>query len=234
MALSPKKGRGRQKIKVEIKKKSEDETKIANLVVQVRDNSDESAFLQLQKYLDFYVKLFGNKYRIPGCDSNEIEQECLFALRYKAIEDFNPERGKFRSFAILCIRRHLFSIIKGNNQHKRRVLNESLSLNEDRSDDGGENLSLINMIVQEGMSADELLSRNENFLSQQSQLLARLSKLEKEVFRFYIQQLHYDEIVDELERIFPGKRIGKKTVDNALQRLRSKAQDLAKTLDFEE
>jgi len=233
MALSPKKGRGRQQ-QVEIQKSNE-ELKITKLVIKVRDglDKDESALRELQKYLEFYVKLFGNKYRIPGCDADEIEQECWVALRYKAIEDFNPERGKFKSFAILCIRRHLSSIIKGNCQHKRRVLNESLSLNEDRSDEG-ENLSLVNLIVKEEIAADELLAKDEMFAAQQSKLICRLSKLEKEVFKYYLQQFHYDEIVSELENVFPGKDINKKTVDNALQRLRSKAQELAKSLDFEE
>lgn len=230
MALSPKKERGRP---VADKKKSNEELKLTNLVVKVRDYQDESAFVELQTHVEFYVKLFGNKYRIPGCDSDEIEQECWIALRTKAIEDFNPQRGKFKSFAILCIRRHLFSIIKGNNQHKRRVLNESLSLDEDRSDEG-ENLSLASLIVKEEPAADEAVANEETFLVQQRRLVQRLSKLEKEVFKFYLQQMHYDEIVDELNRVLPGKNVNKKTVDNALQRLRSKAQDLAKTLDFEE
>jgi len=119
-----------------------DEQKFTSLVDLVRENDCKSSFNELREYLSSYIHLFGRKYRIPGCDSDEIEQECLFALRYKAIEDFNPLRGKFRSFAILCMKRHLFSIIKGSNQQKRRVLNNSLSLDEDRS--GGDDLSLSN------------------------------------------------------------------------------------------
>ena len=126
MSLSTKTG---ERIKVS----TVEQQHINNLVVSVRDHDNEQAFKKLKKYMDFYIKFFGNKYRIPGCDSEEIEQECLVALRYKAIEDFNPARGQFRSFAILCIRRHLFSIIKGGTQQKRRVLNESLSLNEELS-----------------------------------------------------------------------------------------------------
>lgn len=230
MVLFPKPERDRQADR----QKSLDELKLAKLVHKVREYHDDNAFMELQTHIEFYVKLFGNKYRIPGCDSDEIEQECWIALRTKAIEDFDPRRGKFKSFAILCIRRHLFSIIKGNNQHKRRVLNESLSLDEDRSGDDGENLSLASLIVKEEPAADEAVAKDENFAAQQHKLLQRLSKLEKEVFKLYLQQLHYDEIVDELRKLFPGRAINKKTCDNALQRLRSKAQDLAKTLDFED
>lgn len=210
-----------------------DEQKITKLVISVRELNDEDAFVELRKYLDFYVKLFGHKYRIPGCDSEEIEQECLFALRYKAIEDFNPDRGKFRSFAILCIRRHLFSIIKGNSQQKRRVLNESLSLDEDRSDDG-ENLSLINLIVKEELPADEEVVKKESRLTKHRKLKSRLSKLEKEVFNLYVRQYHYDEIVDELRDVFRDKKVTKKTVDNALQRIRLKAQGMVDKIDWDE
>ncbi len=208
------------------------EDQIAALVDYIRESDCESAFIEIQMYLGYYIKLFGRKYRIPGCDSDEIEQECLFALRYKAIEDFNPERGKFRSFAILCIKRHLFSLIKGNNQLKRKVLNSSLSLDEDRSENG-EHLTLVNLITEDRPSVEDQLVKDESKKIHEARLLSKLSKLEQEVFKLYIQQLHYDEIVVELRKVFPGKKMTRKTVDNALQRLRSKAQSMSESLDWD-
>jgi RNA polymerase sporulation-specific sigma factor len=201
------------------------EDEICTLVNFVRELDCESSFAELKGYLGHYIKLFGRKYRIPGCDSDEIEQECLYALRYKAIEDFDAGRGKFKSFAVLCIKRHLFSLIKGNNQQKRRVLNQSLSLDEDRSEEG-ENLSLINVITEDGLSADDEVARAESHAVRRSRLLSKLSRLEQEVFKLYLQQYHYDEIVDELKKMFPNKRLTKKTVDNSLQRIRAKAQSM--------
>lgn len=215
--------------KVEPSQNIDDE--ITVLVNYVRETDNDKAFTQLQGHLDYYIKMFGKKYKIPGCDSDEIEQECLFALRYKAIEDFNPARGKFKSFAILCIKRHLFSLIKGNNQLKRKVLNTSLSLDQDRVEDG-ESLSLASLIAETGNSAAEQICKDENYEAKQFQLLAKLSKLEQEVFKLYIQQLHYDEIVDALKRQFPGKKLSKKTVDNSLVRIRSKAQSMSKNQEF--
>jgi RNA polymerase sporulation-specific sigma factor len=207
------------------------EEEIIVLVTNVREDANESSFQFLQTYLNYYIKLFGRKYRIPGCDSDEIEQECLYALRYKAIEDFNPERGKFKSFAILCIKRHLFSLIKGNNQLKRKVLNTSLSLDEDRSE-GGESLSLISILAEDAPNVDDQVAKNETHQIRQIRLLARLSSLEQEVFKLYIQQLHYDEIVDALKKVFTDKRITKKTVDNSLQRIRQKAQNMQDSMDW--
>lgn len=207
------------------------ETDIAQLVKQVRESDCSDSFGMLRGCLNYYIRLFSRKYKIAGHDTDEIEQECLVALRYKAIEDFNPSRGKFKSFAVLCIKRHLFSLIKGNNQQKRRVLNQSLSLDEDRSNDG-ESLSLANLIQEDSLSADDQLAKDEAVFVKREQLKARLSPLEKEVFDLYTQRYHYDEIVVELVKIFPGKKLSKKTVDNALQRLRQKAHNMSGKLDW--
>lgn len=203
---------------------------IADLVQKVRETSDEAAFGKVYEYLSYYISMFSRKYRIPGCDAAEIEQECLCALRYKAIKDFNIERGKFKSFAVLCIKRHFFSLIKGSNQLKRRVLNTSISLDQERMEDG-ESLSLGNLISKNSLSADEQLSKDESYEVMQSKLLSKLSSLEQAVLKLYLQRMHYDEIVVELNKIFPNKKYSKKAADNALSRARSKAAQITLETD---
>lgn len=222
MALSDK---GRDKLDAQI-----------NEIVEFIKNTDDEevsapAFAEIKAYLDQYIKLFGRKYKIAGHDADEIEQECLVALRYKAINDFDPGRGKFRSFAILCIKRHLYSLIKGNNQQKRKVLNQSLSLDEDRGEDG-ENISLINLVTEDGPSVVEEFENREVHDFQRSKLFDKLSDLEQAVCRYYLQQYCYEEIVEKLQEEFPNRGINKKSADNALQRIRSKAHTLAKNLDW--
>lgn len=195
---------------------------INELVAMVRVLGSNEAFQILRQYLNAQIKSFSKKYRIPGCDGDEVEQECLYALRYKAIADFNAERGNFRSFAILCIKRHLFSILKGNKQQKRRVLNESISLDEDRSN--GDDLSLANLVVDKGPSVEELLGKREENQQQQDRLMEKLSPLEQDVFRFYVLGYSYDEIVDELNKNDDGYEYNRKAVDNALVRLRIKSR----------
>jgi RNA polymerase sporulation-specific sigma factor len=204
-------------------KTKKEEAEICRLVHFVRELDCEDSFAKLRAYLNHSIMHFARKYHIPGCDGDEIEQECLIALRTKAIEDFDPSRGKFKTFAILCLKRHLFSLIKGNNQQKRRVLNSSLSLDEDRSEEG-EHLSLASLITEDALSADDEVAKTENHELHRRRLLSKLSRLEQEVFKLYLQQYHYDEIVDALREMFPNRAIRKKTVDNCLQRVRSKAQ----------
>ena len=207
-----------------------DERRIIELVTQVREADNEEAFTELREYLSSYIGLFERKYKIPGCDADEIEQECLFALRFKAIEDFNPVRGKFRSFAILCMKRHLFSIIKASSQQKRRVLNESLSLDEDRSE--GDDLSLTNVITKDNESIIDKFEKAEITSLTKRRLLSKLSRLEQEVFKLYVQQLSYEEIVQELKTTFPNKNWSKKSCDNALVRIRHKAQEMSENVDL--
>ncbi len=206
------------------------EERITMLVASVRQADCENAFDELREYLSSYISLFGYKYRIPGCDADEIAQECLFALRFKAIEDFNPVRGKFRSFAILCMKRHLFSIIKASSQQKRRVLNESLSLDEDRSE--GDDLSLANLITKDELSTVEKLEKAEATLVTKQRLLSKLSRLEQEVFKLYIAQYTYEEMAAELEKIFPDKEWTKKACDNALVRIRAKSRTVSIADEF--
>jgi len=201
-----------------------DEPKVVALVYQVRNMDCEHAFEKLREYLSSYIGLFEHKYKIPGCDTDEIEQECLYALRFKAIEDFNPIRGKFRSFAILCMKRHLFSIIKASSQQKRRVLNESLSLDEDRSE--GNHLSLNSLITKDTLSAVDKLEKAEIISLMKQRLLSKLSRLEQEVFKLYIRQFSYEEMVEQLKQIFPNKRWSKKSCDNALVRVRAKSRTI--------
>ena len=216
------------------KKEGDNETKLEQrivlLVKNVRETDCEKSFIEIREYLDSYVKIFVRKYKIPGCDYDEIEQECLCALRYKAIEDFNAKRGKFKSFAVLCIKRHLFSLIKGSNQQKRLALNQSVSLDEERSDD--ESLSLASLVIEDGPSADEKFANQEIASIEQSKFMEQLSDLEKEVFKLYRQKFKYEEIVVELKKIFPkmknkSSKSNKKLVDNARSRL------LVKWLQFD-
>lgn len=207
------------------------EVEIIKLVRLVREEDCEDSFTKIISYVSSFIESFGKKYRIPGCDIDEIKQECLYALRFKAIEDFNPERGKFKSFAVLCLKRHLFSLIKGNNQHKRRVLNESVSLDEDRSEDG-DSLSLASLVSGKETPAPETYEKDEVINNRKENLFSKLSLLEREVVKFYLQQYRYDEIVEEIRKTFPDKSISKKTIDNALVRARSKSREVLDGEDF--
>lgn len=224
MPKSPKTGKGKNNLKKEIIDEVEDQ--LIKFVKLIKESECQKSFAKIKEYLDPSIKMFGKRYRIPGCDPDEIEQQCLIALRYKVVDDFDPSKGKFKTFAILCLKRHLFSLIKGSNQQKRRVLNQSLSLNEDRSGSDDDNLSLISIVEKKIVSADDEYEINEEIHIRRDKILAILSPMEKEVYLLYIQRYHYDEIVEKIKSLFPDRKIKKKTVDNSLERAKTKIESL--------
>lgn len=207
------------------------EEEIVSLVKRARELDDQEAFSELGMHLSYYISVFEKKYNIPGSDNDEIRQECLVALWQKAIEDFDPSRGKFKAFAVLCIKRHLFSIIKGNNQQKRKALNKSISLDQDRSD-GEENLSLGNLLAEDCLAVDEQYEKDENYSEIENKLISKLSPLENAVYKLYVKQYKYSEIVEKLKGKIPGVKVNKKAIDNALFRVRQKSRKISSEINW--
>lgn len=201
-----------------------EESGIFELIKKVKYRNDGKSYDLILEYMKKYIEMFCRRFTIAGLSNDDIEQECLFALRYKAIDDFNPNRGTFKTFAVLCIKRHLFSIIKGNNQNKKKALNVSLSIDNPRKCDNSDELSLRNIIADDGMFIDELIEKREDDDIRQNKLMEKLSEFEKEVFVLYRQKYRYDEIVDVLRE--RGRDVDKKSIDNSAQRIRSKAKSI--------
>ena len=183
------------------------------------------------------------KFYIPGHTVDDIQQEALFALRYKAIPDFKKEViGKngpypFDKFAALCIRRHLSTLLKTCYQNKQKTLNTSLSLDQDRNDSSEEALFLVDILPRtEGTIVDELGDREyHQFLF--NKLYEKLSKFEKQVFLLYSQKYSYEEIAVLIKKKNKSDNLkGKnkelkdiiKSVDNALSRMKQKAKEVFK------
>jgi len=182
-----------------------------------------------------------HKFYIPGHTTDDINQEALFALRYKAIPDYKKEvigrNGPypFDKFAVLCIRRHLSTLLKTCYQNKQKTLNTSLSLDQDRNESTEEALFLVDIIPRtDGTILEELGDKEyHNFLF--NKLYERLSKFEKQVFLLYAQRYSYEEIAILIKK--KAKKDGTKnqkkkikdivkSVDNALSRMKQKAKEV--------
>jgi RNA polymerase sporulation-specific sigma factor len=208
-----------------------DNNEVAFLVKKVKDFNCEKSFDIIRSILEVPIKSLSRKYIIQNYDHEDIEQECLLALRDKVIEDFNPSKGSFKSFAVLCIKRHLLSIIKKNNQQKRKVALQCISLDQDRTDDHGEHLTLAALVADKHMTGDEQFAHDEILDMQVEKLRESLSDLERDVFDLYIQRFRYNEIVEMLMEKYPDQ-ISKKAVDNASTRARTKARTDKQEIDW--
>ena len=207
--------------------KKEGKAELIESIRKVKYDNNEEAYQKIYKEIKSDIDRFCMQFNISGLANDDIDQECQFALRYKAIKSFNPKKGSFRTFAVLCLKRHLYSISKGNHQNKKKALNVSVSLDESHNENG-EELQLKNIIADDtfgNLQEDVALREDERI--KHEKLINKLSELEKAIYLLYIQKYRYDEIVDEL--IDQGwENVGKKAIDNSVQRIRSKAKILFK------
>ncbi len=188
------------------------------------------AFKQISDGLEVKIKKIAGKFKIPGFSFDDIYQECLYALQYKAIKDYDETRGSiegmpamFDRFALLCIRRHLATTLKTAHQNRKRILNESKSLDQDRSHDN-DDLSLINIVKSKDAPILDGLEIREFIRNFTKKLLSKLSKYEQEVFVLYVQKYSYEEIALAVIQSEDAKAV--KAVDNGLSRIKHKGWEI--------
>jgi len=195
--------------------------------------STEVAFDEIVRRMDQRLKQIAYNFRIPGFGNADIYQESLFALRYKAIKDYDQSRGNrsgpypFDRFAVLCIRRHLMTKLKSSYQNKQKVVNIAVSLDQERAHEADEALCLADIIPAPGGNVLEDVGDNEYYSTLIGRLMERLSTFEKSVLFLYKQKYSYKQISDIINRKRreqqKTQRTNVKSIDNALSRIKSKA-----------
>lgn len=208
------------------------------LVDMVRRSRSEdrinNAFNEIERRMRTRLRQICYKFNISGMSQSDIYQEALFALRYKAIKDYDESRGNdtgpypFDKFAALCVRRHLSTKRKSSWQNKTKVLNLSISLDQDRNESNEDHLFLADIVPCTEGGVLEMVGDSEYYKNLFSQLFKKLSSFEKQVFILYIQKRSYEEISDiinaKLKKSKKRHRVNVKSVDNALSRIKNKGR----------
>ena len=197
-------------------------------------NDSDVAYGEIESRMRTRLSQISFKFYIPGCNYEDIYQESLFALRYKAIKDYDKSRSKkgklqpFEKFALLCIRRHLSTKLKSSYQNKKKALNSSISLDQDRNmSEGDDILFLSDILTSSNETVLDQMEHKEYYRMLFSSLLEKLSSFEKEVFGLYSQKYSYEEIAKIIKKN-KGRRskVNIKSVDNALSRIKAKGKDV--------
>jgi RNA polymerase sporulation-specific sigma factor len=211
-------------------------------IVRKSKNSKEVniAFNEIIELMQPKIKQISYKMNIPGCQIEDLTQEALIALCFKAIKDYDPTRSlrsnisPFDSFASLCIRRHLSTKLKSSFQSKQKVLNSSISLDQDRSksDSQEEPVSLADIVPSDdcGNVASDV-SEKEDYNLLIKLLWGKMSYLERQVFVLYRQNFSYEKIAELINNKNKESKkhkveINVKSVDNALSRVKYKAKKI--------
>ncbi|MCR4989917.1 MAG: sigma-70 family RNA polymerase sigma factor [Lachnospiraceae bacterium] len=162
----------------------------------------------MNKYKNLVRSRAGSMY-ILGADEDDLLQEGMIGL-YKAIRDYSPEKDAgFITFATLCVSRQMYTAIESADRQKHMMLNSYVSIyEEDFQKEGGANPE-EEFLDKERVEQIEALFEKE------------LSPFERQVLDLHLTGMDYHEISMVLEK-------SDKSVDNALQRIKTKLKRVLK------
>ena len=163
------------------------------------------------------VKMKARTYFLVGADKEDIIQEGMIGL-YKAVRSYNDLKlSSFRIFAEICINRQIITAVKMALRQKHQPLNFSVSLNQPIYFENSDRtlLDIVNDVnINDPMC---LFLTKERFRELNINLKKLLSKLEIKVLESYLEGKTYREIASEINKTV-------KSVDNAIQRIKSKLE----------
>ena len=189
------------------------------LICRLRNGEDEIMDYLMIKYKSMVRRKARAMYLIGG-DNDDLIQEGMIGL-IKAVRDFDSEAGQsFSNFAELCVSRQMYSAIASSKRKKHIPLNSYVSLYDEGNHEDEKTLPLIDTIEPEVENNPETLyfgkESSEAFIEE---LKENLSDLENRVLYLHMLGTNYRDIANLLDK-------SPKTIDNALQRIRTKAGKL--------
>ena len=197
---------------MEFEKMSEND--IINLA-QKRQNAAMEYLLEKYKPL---VRQKTRKLFLIDGDKDDLIQEGMIGL-FKAVRDYQVGKdAAFKTFADLCISRQLYSAIKKSNRLKNQPLNSYVSIYSDEFSDADE-LAGDRTVISSGSdniaNPEAIMIDRENAIDMQNKMFDKLSKMEREVLKRYLEGMTSQEIAADMEK-------SPKSIDNALQRIKGK------------
>lgn len=195
------------------------------LIRDLRDGDEKIMEFLLDKYKPLVRKKARAMYLLGG-ENEDLIQEGMIGL-FKAVRDFREEeKVSFYSFAKLCISRQMYSAVEAAKRKKHLPLNSYVSIYEEEKTAGEISAApLIDTLPDDAEKNPEVqfFGREYSDLFQEK-LQEQLSPLESRVFYLHLQGIHYRTIAELIDK-------SPKTVDNALQRIKRKAEKLLKAAE---
>jgi RNA polymerase sporulation-specific sigma factor len=181
---------------------------------RAKDGDLDACDFLVRKYKSF-VKARTKSFFLIGAERDDVVQEGMIGL-YKAIQSFEPDkRATFKTFAELCITRHIITAVKSSMRQKHIPLNNYVSLNKE--DSGAQYLENCRTGSSQAQNPEQLLIDEENIRDVEDCMGEVLSSFEARVLAFHLNGFGYSKIAELI-----GKDA--KSVDNALQRIKRKLE----------
>jgi len=157
------------------------------------------------------VRAVTRPYFLAGGDSDDLIQEGMVGLM-KAVREFDAAKeASFRTFAEVCIRNRIYSVLRSANREKHSPLNQSISFEAPFFDTN----PFATGAYHANLNPEDLLIVREHTDDLRREIDSQLSPLERRVLTLYLDGLTQREIAKEIQK--PPK-----AVENAVQRIRRK------------
>ncbi len=152
---------------------------------------------------DSVITYYCNKF-CPESIREDAHQETLLAF-YSSLRDFDINKSSFKTFANLCIKRAVISNVRRYNK-KSNVPDSVITSYDD-------------IELTDNNSPEEILLNKESMNSLAEDIELKLSDLEFKVLSLFLSGNNHNEIAAKLN-------ISYKSVDNSLNRIRSKLKSI--------
>ena len=191
--------------------KQYDGIKDEELIFRFKNGESEILDYLMEKYKNMVRKKARTMFLIGG-ENDDLIQEGLIGL-FKAVRDHQPDKdASFQTFAGICVDRQIYNAIQSSNRQKHQPLNSYISLSEQ---DGENEEHLGDAWVE---NPESIIIDQENVQSLEQEITTTLSPMENQVLEYYLAGNGYGEIAQIM-----GKT--PKSIDNALQRIRTKIKE---------
>ena len=163
------------------------------------------------------VRTCARPFFLIGGDSEDLTQEGMVGL-IKAVREYDAgKEASFRTFAEICIRNRLYSVLRSAARDKHAALNQSVPLDTPFFDSNSYTSGTSHLAQR---NPEDFLIDREHTAALLTGVRKQLSEFEAKILGYYLDGLSCREI---------AQAVGKppKSVDNAVQRIRRKvAQQL--------
>jgi RNA polymerase sporulation-specific sigma factor len=186
-------------------------------VVSLSQGGDEDALNHIIARYRNFVYSKANTYFLAGAEKDDVVQEGMIGL-YKAVKEYNPDNiSSFKHFAGVCVSNQILSAVKAATRKKHLPLNSYISLYENGAELENDESQGVFLEDRE-KNPEDIIIGQETQIMMEYKINKALSKLELQVFMYYIEGLSYTEI---------SELIGKppKSIDNALCRIKRKLSE---------
>lgn len=190
------------------------------LILLYRDGNESAIDVIFERYKNL-VRKKAKAMFLAGGDNDDLIQEGMIGL-YKAVRDYSAGKAaSFATFASMCINRQMITAVTASNRKKNTPLNTYVSFDAPAGNDEDSDMKLVDILQPETeQNPEKLLIDKERAQDLQTRLFTLLSPFEMQVLNLYLEGMDYLQIAEELKK-------SAKSIDNALQRIRSKVSKIS-------